>query len=196
MRARIISWLQPPVFARVLRAVGTLNEGQDYILATTGRSRRSCPPAVPLNEGQDYILATTRRMRRGVCGGPPRSMRARIISWLQPDAVAAADDAAAARSMRARIISWLQPDLRVSSLSAGQPLNEGQDYILATTCGSGGGGGRSSVRSMRARIISWLQRQPPVELVKRFARSMRARIISWLQLGDRMWIDDPAEVAQ
>ena len=114
MRARIISRLQR-VYAHVPGGFPfPLNEGQDYIPATTfGGAGGFGLRRGTLNEGQDYIPATTRpcvavhRQRR------PRSMRARIISRLQLD--------------RQRV--------RVGRIN---PLNEGQDYIPATTVGRRG----------------------------------------------------------
>ena len=86
-----------------------LNEGQDYIPATTLTPHFETQAAAqPLNEGQDYIPATTVRTPSGCGNSGGRSMRARIISRLQ-----------------------LLPLLRTRN--GLQALNEGQDYIPATT---------------------------------------------------------------
>ena len=85
MRARIISRLQRERPPEVQMLPRSLNEGQDYIPATTCRrgGRRRVRPR-SLNEGQDYIPATT-VFGRGACVAYcQRSMRARIISRLQP----------------------------------------------------------------------------------------------------------------
>ena len=42
-----------------LEGASPLNEGQDYILATTWYNATVARQAHALNEGQDYILATT-----------------------------------------------------------------------------------------------------------------------------------------
>ena len=182
MRARIISRLQLHITSGIIQLGSSLNEGQDYIPATTGltvgphrchwslnegqdyipattRASTKASPAVnaALNEGQDYIPATTSLIRPARLRWPTRSMRARIISRLQLATFLRYWISFARRSMRARIISRLQPV-------------------------QWGGCRSEPLRSMRARIISRLQRYPPELGLLRFPRSMRARIISRLQL--------------
>ena len=85
MRARIISRLQHPVTHLDLHLLHAA-----------------------LNEGQDYIPATTNGTVDAVLDAGERSMRARIISRLQPGAVIGQSAGGQDRSMRARIISRLQ----------------------------------------------------------------------------------------
>ena len=108
MRARIISRLQRWASPGLRAPGGALNEGQDYIPATTGRV------------GWHPVICW------------PRSMRARIISRLQRYR-RRRDQPVVVRSMRARIISRLQRRDASSSSQRTSSLNEGQDYIPATT---------------------------------------------------------------
>ena len=64
MRARIISRLQHQIQLGIYLFLGSLNEGQDYIPATTWTTATSSERSPSLNEGQDYIPATTRRPQR------------------------------------------------------------------------------------------------------------------------------------
>ena len=109
MRARIISRLQRFTPVRSCSALPALNEGQDYIPATTCIAAEELDRSwIALNEGQDYIPATTPLTKPLGQAKQRRSMRARIISRLQLEALEELENPSKA-------------------------LNKGQDYIPATT---------------------------------------------------------------
>ena len=158
MRARIISRLQPYADGKFETVIRALNEGQDYIPATTGRS-----DDVTVEDGlrsmRARIISRLQPPHAAVVHGhrEHRSMRARIISRLQLPRQVDLDLMDVLRSMRARIISRLQRCSGRSWCCCFRALNEGQDYIPATTPGCRRGLRCRTVRSMRARIISRLQ---------------------------------------
>ena len=156
MRARIISRLQRVDGQRLARFPPRSMRARIISRLQHQITHRRLQPPMPLNEGQDYIPATTSSGLLPEFEGFTRSMRARIISRLQHvdnrDRLVAQD-----RSMRARIISRLQRRTEAAAAEEGGPLNEGQDYIPATTSSPTSRRRDASARSMRARIISRLQ---------------------------------------
>ena len=109
MRARIISRLQRSKSKKKLYRYRALNEGQDYIPATTRLGTVKAGTLGTLNEGQDYIPATTGE--RPPCSSHP------------PPALNEGQDYIPATTC------WYE----FVGKHCYRSLNEGQDYIPATT---------------------------------------------------------------